>query len=57
MARTSPEKWDTLLRRAVVTGCVVASFTVEDFSFNRLLRLTEEELQMREDALLKMIRI
>jgi sugar/nucleoside kinase (ribokinase family) len=35
------------LRRALVYGSVVASFTVEDFSVRRLVRLTPEEIAER----------
>ena len=38
------------LKRSVVYGCVVASFTVEDFSVNRLSDLKEEELNTRHQA-------
>lgn len=37
-------------RRALVHGSVIASFTVEDFSVRRLLRLTPAEVQSRFDA-------
>jgi sugar/nucleoside kinase (ribokinase family) len=39
------------LRRAVVHGAVVASFTVQDFSIDRLRTLTREEIQARYDEL------
>ncbi len=39
------------LRRAVVHGTVVASFTVQDFSIDRLRSLTREELQARYENL------
>lgn len=55
MARESPEKWETLLRRAVVAGCVMASFTVEDFSLHRLMRLDNEELVERQRRMIRMI--
>jgi len=55
MAKTEPEKWNAHLRRAVIAGCVMASFTVEDFSVHRLMRLTPEELSSRMDHLLKMM--
>lgn len=55
MAQSQPEKWNHLLRKAVLAGCVMASFTVEDFSFNRLKRLQNSELAARQEALLKMI--
>jgi sugar/nucleoside kinase (ribokinase family) len=35
------------LRKAIVYGSVMASFTVEDFSLNRLMRLREEEIEER----------
>jgi len=38
---------DTLLRRAVVHGCVMASFNVEDFSLDRLTSLTDEAITNR----------
>jgi sugar/nucleoside kinase (ribokinase family) len=55
MAKQNPEQWDMLLRRAVLAGCVMASFTVEDFSLHRLKRLEKNELVNRQHALLKMI--
>ena len=38
---------DAALRRAIVYGSVMASFTVEDFSLNRLTRLTQPEIDAR----------
>jgi sugar/nucleoside kinase (ribokinase family) len=35
------------IRRAIISGAVMASFTVEDFSLNRLLRLETEEIAER----------
>jgi sugar/nucleoside kinase (ribokinase family) len=35
------------MRRAVVYGSVMASFAVEDFSLNRLTRLTRDEIGQR----------
>ena len=57
MATTDPGKWNQLLRHAVIAGCVMASFTVEDFSLHRLMRLGGEELSTRRHSLLKMIAI
>jgi len=37
----------SLLKQAIVHGGVVASFTVEDFSVNRLARVTHDELNHR----------
>jgi sugar/nucleoside kinase (ribokinase family) len=55
MARANPEKWEQLLRRAVLAGCVMASFTVEDFSFYRLMKLKNTELVDRQSEMIKMI--
>jgi sugar/nucleoside kinase (ribokinase family) len=57
MAKSDPEQWNSLLRRAVLAGCVMASFTVEDFSFQRLAKLEAQELEKREKSLLEMIRV
>jgi len=57
MAEKDPAAWDQLLREAVLAGCVMASFTVEDFSIHRLMRLTQPELAARQQALRKMIRV
>ncbi len=45
------------LKRSVVYGCVVASFTVEDFSVNRLAELKEEELNTRHQAFMSLSNI
>lgn len=55
LAVDNPQKWDELLRRAVIAGCVMASFTVEDFSFHRLMKLERSELAARQEGLLKML--
>lgn len=57
MMRSDPQKWGSLLRRAVLAGCVMASFTVEDFSLHRLMRLENDELVARQHLLMKMISI
>ena len=54
-AQENPEKWDHTLRRAVLAGCTLASFTVEDFSLHRLMRLEAHELVERQKQLLKMV--
>ena len=38
---------DTAIRKAIIYGSVMASFAVEDFSLNRLLCLTQKEIQKR----------
>jgi sugar/nucleoside kinase (ribokinase family) len=55
MAQSDPHRWELLLRRAVLAGCVMASFTVEDFSFQRLAQLKLTELVERQNQLMKMI--
>ncbi len=45
------------LRRAIVYGAVMASFTVEDFSLNRLMRLQPEEIQQRYRAFHDLVRV
>lgn len=40
----------TAMRRAIAFGSVMASFTVEDFSLNRLGRLTRPEIEQRFGA-------
>lgn len=57
MLKSDPEQFDHALRLAVLNGCVMASFTVEDFSIHRLMRLERHEVNGRLDSMLKMIRI
>ncbi len=45
------------MRRAMVYGSVMASFTVEDFSLNRLTRLSGPELEARRADFHELIRI
>ena len=54
--RKTPAKDDTILRRAVIYGCVMASFTVEDFGFTNLLRTTAKQAEERYQQFLKMTR-
>lgn len=44
------------IRRAIVYGSVMASFTVEDFSLHRLARLKPEEIQRRYEAFQDLMR-
>jgi len=48
---------ETALRRAIVYGSVMASFTVEDFSLNRLRRLEPKEIDERVRAFGEMMRV
>ncbi|HUP57580.1 MAG TPA: PfkB family carbohydrate kinase [Bdellovibrionota bacterium] len=57
MAQRDPERFEMLLRRAVLAGCVMASFTVEDFGLQRLMHLEKNELVGRQQSLMKMITI
>jgi sugar/nucleoside kinase (ribokinase family) len=45
------------LRKAVLTGSVMASFAVEDFSFNRLQKLERAEIDQRMNQLLATMRV
>lgn len=47
LARHGGEITPALLRRAVIHGSAVASFTVEEFSVDRLRRLTPAEIEQR----------
>jgi len=54
IAKTGRYDFETL-KNAVIWGTVVASFTVEDFSLDRLLRLIQDELDARYNAFVSMI--
>lgn len=45
------------LRHAVLNGSVMASFTVEDFSFHRLQRLESKEIDDRMQSLLRTMKV
>lgn len=55
MMRQDPKAWDLLLRRAIVYGTVMASFTIQDFSIGRLKTLKREEVQRRKEKLVRMM--
>jgi hypothetical protein len=57
LSRDNPALWDTMLKRAMIAGCTMASFTVEDFSLERLKRLESRELVERGGQLLQMINV
>jgi sugar/nucleoside kinase (ribokinase family) len=48
---------EAALRRAIVYGSVMASFTVEDFSLDRLLRLRDGEIEERYRTFQEMMRL
>jgi sugar/nucleoside kinase (ribokinase family) len=48
---------EAALRRAIVYGSVIASFTVEDFSLDRLKRLTRSEVDARYGAFREMMQV
>jgi len=52
LAKSQNELDDTTLRRAIVYGTVMASFNVEDFSFNRLKTLDWGLIEQRYRSLL-----
>jgi sugar/nucleoside kinase (ribokinase family) len=43
------------LKRAVIEGTLVASYTCEEFSLRRLVRLTEDQLRLRREEFLRYI--
>jgi sugar/nucleoside kinase (ribokinase family) len=45
------------VRRAIVYGSVMASFTVEDFSLNRLARLSRAEVERRYAGFQELVRV
>lgn len=53
--KKDPVGWDQLLRRAIINGTVMASFTIQDFSIGRLKSLTKEDLQIRKEKLMRMM--
>jgi sugar/nucleoside kinase (ribokinase family) len=57
MMKHDPNGWDQLLRRAVVYGTVMASFTIQDFSIGRLKTLSREELMHRREKFMKMMSV
>ncbi len=56
-SKTHPKEWELLLKRAVIAGCVMASFTVEDFSFQRLAQLDPKSFQERRLQMIQMTQI
>ena len=44
---SAQQRDEAALRRAVIMGSTLASFCVEAFSLDRLLRLTREEIDAR----------
>jgi sugar/nucleoside kinase (ribokinase family) len=55
LMKQDPARFELLLKRAMVAGCVMASFTVEDFSLHRLMRLSADELVERQHRMIQMI--
>ncbi len=55
--KTDHARAEKLLRKAVLAGCVMASFTVEDFSLERLKTLELGEFNARKERFFKMIDI
>ena len=43
----APQVTDVVVTQAIIAGSTMASFTVEDFGLERLLRLTDAEVQQR----------
>lgn len=57
MVRDERKKVLGLLKRSLLAGCAMASFTVEDFGLKRLLGLKKDELVARQHKLIEMISI
>lgn len=55
--RDPSEKTLSILKRGMIAGCAMASYTVEDFSLHRLMRLDAKELVDRQNKLMQMMRI
>ena len=55
MVKKDSAGWEQLIRRAIIYGTVMASFTIQDFSIGRLKKLTKEELMHRKEKFIKMI--
>jgi sugar/nucleoside kinase (ribokinase family) len=55
MVKNDPSAWEQLIRRAIVNGTVMASFTIQDFSVGRLKTLTHEDFLHRREKFVKMI--
>jgi sugar/nucleoside kinase (ribokinase family) len=47
---SAPEVTEAVVSRAIIAGSAMASFAVEDFGLDRLLRLTQDEVRARFDA-------
>ncbi|MDE0829520.1 MAG: PfkB family carbohydrate kinase, partial [Vicinamibacterales bacterium] len=47
---SAPEVTDAVVSRAIIAGSAMASFAVEDFGLDRLLRLTQDEVRARFDS-------
>jgi len=51
------ESLDNAIRNALVYGTIIASFTVENFSLNRLITLKEREIKKRIEEFSKILEI
>ena len=49
--------YERVFRRGIIFGSVMASFTVEDFSLNRLLRLERAEVADRYRDFRELMRV
>lgn len=54
LARTGPHVTSTTLRKGMIYGSIMASYAVDQFSFDRLITLTPEEIQARYSQFEKM---
>lgn len=53
--KSNPTHFRKVLKRGVLAGCAMASFTVEDFGLGRLIALKKEDLVDRQGKLMKML--
>ncbi|MDO9464388.1 MAG: PfkB family carbohydrate kinase [bacterium] len=58
ISKVNPDEYmDNAIRNALVYGTIIASFTVEDFSLNRLITLKEHEIKKRIEEFRKILEI
>jgi len=58
ISKVNPEDFrDNTIRKALVYATIIASFTVEDFSLNRLITLKEYEIKKRIEEFRKILEI
>lgn len=56
LSEKEPKQWIQLLRKSLLAGCVMASFTVQDFGFRRLQNISLADLLKRQEELVKIVK-